>query len=137
MNQALSYSLVAVAALGILALVACNRRVPKVEAITPQETLGEMRNDFAVLLDVREADEVTAGIAQGATWIPTSKINADDPVFQQWLDKHPKDKKIVVYCAAGGRAGKIAAKINDKGYKAANMGGYKDWVAAGLPTQKP
>jgi rhodanese-related sulfurtransferase len=137
MTQTLSYTLVAAIALGIVALFACDRKAPQVGSVTPQEAMGELRNGFATLLDVREADEVKGGIAQGATWIAKSKIQAGDPTFQQWLEKQPKDKKIITYCGAGGRAGAVATMLAEKGYKTANMGGYDDWVAAGLPTTKP
>ena len=30
----------------------------------------------------------------------------------------------------------VAAALNEQGVKASNVGGFKDWTAAGLPTRK-
>jgi rhodanese-related sulfurtransferase len=117
-------------------VVSCTKTGASVAAITPREAMGEARNDFAVIVDVREEDEVKGGMAENAVWIPTSKIKANDPQWTSFLEKTSKDKKLVFYCAAGVRAGKIAAMAAEHGFRAANMGGYKDWVAAGLPTKK-
>jgi rhodanese-related sulfurtransferase len=117
--------------------VSCTRKGKvEVSSITAREAMGEARNDFAVLIDVREKDELGNGIAENAIWIPTSKIKAGAPEWKSFLDQTSKDKKLIFYCAAGGRAGSVAAMAAEAGFKAANMGGFKDWVAAGLPVKK-
>ena len=108
-----------------------------VEKISARETKGLLVNDFAVLVDVREEDEVKDGMAADAQWMPMSKIEADDPAWVAFQKKLPKDKKIVLYCAVGGRAGRVAKMLSEKGFKTANMGGFASWVAAGLPVKKP
>lgn len=108
-----------------------------VEKITALETKGLLVNGFAVLVDVREDDEVKDGMAADAQWMPLSKIEANSPEWAAFQKKLPKDKKIVLYCAAGGRAGKVAKMLTEKGYQTANMGGFSSWEAAGLPVKKP
>lgn len=106
-------------------------------AMSPMEAMGELRNDFAVLVDVREDSEIKeSGMAEPAKWMPTSKINANDPEWQKFVQQLPKDKRIVFYCAAGGRAGKVAELLSSQGFRTANIGGFKDWAAAGLPVKK-
>jgi rhodanese-related sulfurtransferase len=105
--------------------------------MTPLEAYGMLRNDFAVLVDVREADELKDGMAAPAKWVPTSKIEKNDPEWQQFVAQLPKDKQIIFYCAVGVRAGKAAAKLAEQGFRTGNIGGYTDWLKAGLPTKKP
>lgn len=118
---------------------ACTRKQSgaQVRQITPMEAMGEVRNDFAVVVDVREPSELTDGMAQPAQNMPMSKIEANDPAWQEFKNNLPKDKLVVFYCAKGGRAGKVAESLAQEGYRTANMGGFEDWTAAGLPTKKP
>ena len=109
----------------------------KAPVTNPKEAYQEAKKGNAILVDVREQNEIQDGMAQGARWIPTSEIQAGGPQWQKFVSELPKDKRIVIYCAAGVRAGRVAAKLETMGYQTANIGGYKDWVQAGLPTQKP
>ena len=140
MNLNLKRSVLSV--LFVLSLVshACNRGSgggSVVAQVSVKEAEGLIRNDFAVLVDVREDDEIKSGMAAPARWFPTSKIEADDPSWKEFVSKLPKDKQIVFYCAAGVRAGQAAAKLAGQGFKVGNMGGFKDWKAAGLPVKQP
>ncbi len=45
--------------------------------------------------------------------------------------RSPQGQQVIFYCAAGRRTGKAAAL----GDRVANMGGFSDGPAAGLPTQ--
>lgn len=104
--------------------------------VAPMEIQGMLLNGFAVLVDVREKDEMHSGIAKDARWMPMSKIKKQHPdwiAFKQELKD--KDKMLVFYCAAGGRAGKVAKDLSKEGYSTGNMGGFKDWVDAKLPVR--
>jgi rhodanese-related sulfurtransferase len=107
------------------------------EKISVTEAQGLLVNGFATLVDVREADEIKAGMAAPAQWMPHSKIEANHPDWLAFEQKLPKDKKIVFYCAGGGRSQTVAELLSKKGYQTANMGGYSAWEKAGLPTRKP
>jgi rhodanese-related sulfurtransferase len=133
MKSLLALALVASSTL----LSACTRTPAAVTRIQPLETYGMLRNDFAVLVDVREKEELARGMAEPALWFPTSKIEDSPDEWKSFVAKLPKDKQIIFYCAGGGRAGDAAEKVAAQGYKAANMGGYADWVKAGLPVRKP
>jgi rhodanese-related sulfurtransferase len=105
--------------------------------ISAKDASALIAKNKAVLVDVREAEETSGGVAQPAKLLPTSKINSDEKALKELLASVPKGTKVVFYCAAGGRAGRAAEKAAALGYEVANMGGYDDWVAAGLPTRKP
>jgi len=81
----------------------------------------------AVLLDVRNPDEWTAGRAEGSTWIPMDEITAR-------RDELPRDHDIVVICQMGARSARVAQALNAWGFTAANVvGGLLAWADAGYP----
>ena len=109
----------------------------KVEAIAPTEAADQVKAGKAILIDVRERQEIDTGMAEGARWYPTSSIQADPDAYQKFIASLPPDKTLVFYCASGKRSG-VAAQIADaQGRKAANLGGFKDWKGAGLPVAVP
>ncbi len=65
----------------------------------------------AVILDVRTADEVSAGAFKNSIAIPLDQVGA-------LLANIPKDKKIYVHCTTGARADMAAQELNKNGYKA-------------------
>jgi rhodanese-related sulfurtransferase len=106
------------------------------ERISAEQAQEEIKTNQAILVDVREEDELlNEGIAEPAVWMPMSQIAAGDPAYQKFLSTLSKDKKVIIYCHAGGRAGRFAAHLTQQGYKAANMGGLSDWVDANLPVK--
>jgi rhodanese-related sulfurtransferase len=130
--------LIALAATGIGPMALAAGDAPSVEPIAPAEAAQELSAGKAILIDVRERAEIDGGMAQGARWYPTSSIRSDPDAYRKFIAGLPADQTVVFYCAAGGRAG-AAAEIasRDLGRKAANLGGFKDWKAAGLPVTTP
>ena len=129
-----STNVVTVALGVVVSLSAFAADAPKVEKIDAKSAAALVEKGGATLVDVREEDEVTAGMAKPAKWFPLSKVQSDPPAFKAFLAKLPKGK-VVFYCAAGRRAGLAAEQAVAQGYPAANMGGFSDWQAAGLPTK--
>lgn len=125
-------------ALLLLCFTAACTKKPSVRSVEPREAYGLLRNDFAILVDVREANEIASGMAEGAQWMPyTSKIETNSPEWNAWIQALPKDKEIIFYCRSGRRSGLAAAEIMAaKGFRASNMGGFEDWEKAGLPVRK-
>lgn len=89
--------------------------------------LAEAQRQGALLLDVREPDEVACGAFPGALNIPLGALRLR-------LGELPKDRKIVVACQAGLR-GYVGLRILlQRGFDAVNLlGGYKLWYAATGP----
>ena len=81
----------------------------------------------ALLLDVREPDEWTAGHAPGAKHVPLGELAGR-------ADELPKDRPIVAVCRVGGRSNKAAEALVNAGYDVVNLaGGMQAWNAAGQP----
>jgi len=99
---------------------------PAVPAVVPTDA-AERVDGGAVLLDVREPDEWTAGHAPSARWIPMGDLVARQAEL-------PTDRDIVVVCRVGSRSARVAAALRRAGYDAANLaGGMQAWAEAGLP----
>jgi rhodanese-related sulfurtransferase len=109
---------------------------PLVNKVTggPQlDTLAATRlmNDGAVVVDVREAEEFSAGHLTSAKHIPVGDID-------KRISDIPSDKPVLVYCATGTRSGKAAAALKKAGRdQIFNLnGGIAAWKQAGLPVVK-
>lgn len=109
----------------------------KVEAIAPVEAAQQVKAGKAIVVDVRERNELDAGMAEGARWYPTSAIKSDPEAYRKFIASLPEDQTLVFYCASGIRSGKAAEIAEKDGRKAANLGAFKDWQAAGLPVAAP
>ncbi len=98
----------------------------------PPETVNQWLGDGdAVVIDVREAEELAQARLDGAIHLPMS---AFDP------DKVPTDtgKKVVFVCALGQRSEQIGMYVVAEGIlaEAYNMaGGLEAWAEAGLPLE--
>jgi rhodanese-related sulfurtransferase len=95
--------------------------VPEVSA----DEAAEEVVDGALLLDVREDDEWTAGHAPDAVLMPMNSV-------PQRLDELPRDREIVVICRTGSRSERVTAFLVAQGFEAANVfGGMQAWAATG------
>lgn len=103
-----------------------------VERIGPDRARALM-DDGALVLDVRDAPELAGGKLPGAVNISRGLLEykADDTAGSHDPALR-KDRPVLVYCAAGGRAALAGKLLKDMGYSQVyNIGGFKDWVAAG------
>jgi rhodanese-related sulfurtransferase len=85
-----------------------------------------------VLIDVREDTEWAAGHAAGAIHIGKGVIERDIEA------KVPaKDAEIILYCGGGFRSALAADALQQMGYTNvwSMAGGWREWVAAGAPTE--
>ncbi|WP_170560920.1 rhodanese-like domain-containing protein [Ruegeria atlantica] len=109
---------------------AANAAVERIDTNTAKDLIGQ----GALLLDVRDAVELQqSGRAQGAYHIPRGMLEfrADD-ALQSHDPELRKDRAIVLYCAAGGRAALAGKLLKDMGYENVyNVGGLVDWVNGG------
>lgn len=87
-----------------------------------------------VLVDTREDSEWNAGHAQGAVHIGKGVIERD--IEAQVPDK---SATLVLYCGGGFRSALAADNLARMGYTNCISldGGWRGWVDAGLPTEKP
>ncbi|MDH5299800.1 MAG: rhodanese-like domain-containing protein [Gammaproteobacteria bacterium] len=86
----------------------------------------QMIDDGALLVDVRSPGEYNAGHLPDAKLIPVSEVGSRLAEFG-----NDKNAPIVVYCAAGVRAGKAKDILESNGFtNVVNGGGYEDMMAA-------
>jgi rhodanese-related sulfurtransferase len=115
---------------------AAHQVVPGIAPDAAQKMVAE----GALLLDVRDGTELAAtGTAIGAHHIPRGMLefraDPDSPLHDPELRP---ERPVVLYCAAGGRAALAGQTLKEMGYRAVyNLGGFKDWKAAGGPVTDP
>jgi rhodanese-related sulfurtransferase len=110
-----------------------------VDWIAPEDAAALLEAGDAVIVDVREPAEIAAtGKAAGALEIPLGAIAAR--AHPAAPDRHPAltaDKTVILYCGSGKRSENAGLKLKQLGFeKVLNLGGFKDWAAAGLPVEK-
>ena len=115
-------------------MAAANAAGEKIDCARAQELV----EGGALLLDIRDAVEVEKmGRPAGAHHSPRGMLefraDPDSPFHDPELRR---DRTVVIMCASGGRAALAAKTLKDMGYQRVyNMGGFKDWLEAGLPTE--
>jgi rhodanese-related sulfurtransferase len=87
----------------------------------------------AILLDVRDGGEFSAGHLPGAMNISRGTLEMN--VFGKIPDQN---EKIYVYCKTAGRATLATKTLNDLGFKNAVLmdAPYENWVKAGYPVER-
>jgi molybdopterin/thiamine biosynthesis adenylyltransferase/rhodanese-related sulfurtransferase len=99
----------------------------------PRESL-QLREQGAVLIDVREQDEFDQGTIPGAIHIPRGylEMRIEEAIRE-------RDTPIVVYCAGGVRSLFGAESLSELGYSNvwSMSGGFNGWKTAGLPWRVP
>ena len=88
-------------------------------------------NKNVYLLDVRTPEEYSQGRLAGSVLIPIGE-------FERRIGEVPKNRTIVVYCAAGPRSKSAASLLAQRGYKDVyNMtDGIVGWYRNGFPIQR-
>lgn len=96
---------------------------------TPELAQSQMRQQSAVIIDVREPQEYEHEHIAGALSLPLAALSSE---------QLPTGKMALFYCGAGKRSCSAAQKLIESGYRdvAVVEGGIAGWKAAGLPTTK-
>ena len=96
------------------------------------------RNDL-LLVDIREIQEtIDLGTIPGAVHAPRGMLEFwADPASPYYRSYFAEDKRIVVFCAGGGRSAFAAKALLDMGYRdvAHLEAGFNGWKKAGEPVQ--
>ena len=109
-------------------------KMSPVKQISAQELTFLVNREEGVVVDIRAEKEFKAGHILDAKHLTVEKANNNDFVS---LENY-KDKPIIVVCAAGMVATKVANQLYKAGYTKSNLlkGGMNTWAAAGLPLTK-
>lgn len=119
-------AVVVVVAAGIL--LAARGSLPARPEVSAAEA-SALRDQGALFLDVRTAEEWNTAHVQGSTSIPLDQLASR-------VNELPRDRQIVVVCATGVRARAGQEILARAGFtKVAGMtGGLHEWQAEGYPT---
>ena len=87
----------------------------------------------AVILDVRDPNEYTAGHLPGAINVSRGTLE-----FGIWGKVPDQSAKIYVYCKTAGRSTLATKTLNDLGYKNAVLmdAKYEDWIKKDYPVER-
>ena len=110
----------------------------EVSSISVDEALALVDGGDAVFVDVRERAEHDAGAIAGAVAAPRGFLEfIADPTTPMHNAALSSAKRLVIYCASGGRSALAAKTLQDMGYsEVANLtGGFQAWTEAGGPTE--
>lgn len=91
--------------------------------IKPAEAKALMDTGKAIVVDVREPEEMSEGYIDGSIIVPLSNFEAE-------ADEKLKDKDAMylLYCRSGRRSAIAAKMLLDKGYSnVLDFGGIIDW----------
>jgi rhodanese-related sulfurtransferase len=105
------------------------------DSISPADAYKLQQDKKAIIVDVREADEVKAGKVKDALVIPMSIMNQSPIEFDKAVSTLPVDKQIILYCHSGRRAGIVGEELLKRKFKVVNMKAFDAWKSAGLPTE--
>jgi rhodanese-related sulfurtransferase len=97
------------------------RVIDEVEA----DEAAELAESGALVLDVREDDEWSAGHVDGSLHVAMGELGGR-------LAELPVDRRIVAVCRTGARSGAVTEALAARGYDVVNLvGGLQAWQAEG------
>jgi len=102
-------------------------------AITPTNLVNLVNREGAVLLDIRDPKEYSAGHIAGALSMPVSSIDARIGELES-----EKGKPVVLVCKMGQQASATGRKLKALGFENVRRlsGGMAEWTAGSLPVVK-
>jgi rhodanese-related sulfurtransferase len=108
----------------------------RIENLSPATIAAELEAGNVLLVDVRESEErQQSGAIPGAIHAPRGLLEFNaDPTSAYHLPEFSPDRRLVLYCAGGGRSALATAALQGLGYtRVANLdGGLEAWRKAGL-----
>jgi rhodanese-related sulfurtransferase len=109
----------------------------EIDNLSPAEVLREIEGDDTVLVDIRETEErIATGVIAGAAHAPRGMLEFyADPTSPYHRPEFATDRRIILYCASGGRSALAGETLTRLGYERVGHldGGIKAWLAAGNP----
>ncbi len=121
------------AVIGMILFVELRRLNRKYRSLSPVEAVRVINQDDALVLDVREDNEVASGRIGGAKHIPLGSLKKRMGDIEKY-----KDKPVVVYCRSGNRSASAAQQLTAAGFEdVVNLqGGIQSWQSANMPIKK-
>ncbi len=112
----------------------------RIENLSFSALQQEMARGSVQVLDIRDVRERRKlGFIPGSMHVPRGMLEFWlDPTSVYYTGKVDPEKRIVVYCAAGGRSALAADVLREMGFpNVAHLEpGFNGWAAAGLPVER-
>ena len=106
-----------------------------VRNLSVDELKAELGSSNLLLADIREIQErVDLGTIPGSKHVPRGMLefwaDPESPYYRDWFEE---DKRIILFCAGGGRSALAAKALMDMGFKnvAHLEPGFTGWRSAG------
>lgn len=96
----------------------------QVLATDPKVAYDMVQKGSAVIVDVRELDEIQAGIIDKAIWFPKSQLMTNKALMQDFKSM-VTGKKVFLYCRSGKRAESCKEFLKSQDIDAENLGGFE------------
>ncbi len=102
-------------------------------AITPTNLVTLVNREGAVIVDIRDMKEFSAGHIAGAVSMPFSSLDSRVGELESF-----KEKPVVLVCKMGQHAGAFGRKLKAQGFENVRRlsGGMAEWSANSLPVIK-
>jgi len=100
------------------------------KGISPLQATLLMNREDAIVIDVREASEWSAGHIANARHIPAGQLDKRMPELEKF-----KGRAVIVLCQSGNRSASVCRRLSKSGFeKVHNLaGGIAAWADAGMP----
>lgn len=111
----------------------------RIENLSPAEVASELADGRALLVDIREPDELrVSGTIRGAVHVPRGMLEFyADPASPYHRPEFDPAGRIILHCASGGRSALAAVTLRELGYAQVGHldGGLKAWKEQGYPVE--
>ncbi len=117
----------------------------RIENLAPADVAAELEAGNVLLVDLRESEERQQGSIRGAVHVPRGMLEfCADPTSAYHRAEFDPGRRIILYCASGGRSALAADMLRVLGYtRVAHLdGGLKVWregrpIPPGVGDQDP
>lgn len=110
-----------------------------IETVSVHDAIGLVGQGDVVFLDIREATErAQTGTVKGAVHLPRGFLEFQvDPESPMYKPEVTPQKRIILFCASGGRSTLAAKTLIDMGFSSVAhvAGGFAAWKEAGGPVE--
>ncbi len=104
-----------------------------VENLTVEQVASELEQGNALLVDIREPNELEQGVIPGAVSAPRGMLEFyADPTSPYHRNEFDPRRRVILHCASGGRSALAADTLQQMGYtNVAHLdGGFRAWKEA-------
>ncbi len=115
-------------------LTSCNKALVP-QTLTAKEAFGLDRNQFGLILDIREKADFQGEMASPAQWVPLSELKKKGTEWEKIKTLLPKYQQAVLYGATPVQGQEAAAFFVGEGFAASSFANLEEWKRAGLPTK--